>query len=1097
MCSWSQKIAGGVAILLLFCQPTPSHAQATAVDQISGTIQDSTGAAIPGAQITALQTATGFSRSAVSGSDGAYVLGSLPLGPYRIEVSATGFKTYRREGIVLQVNTNPEMNATLEVGLLSQQVEVNADVQMAETQTTGISQVIDERRVVDLPLNGRQATQLVLLSGAAVTAPPSDLASSKNYPSSTTIAIAGGQANGTFYLLDGGDHNDAFGSINLPLPFPDLLQEFSVQTNAIPASYGERAGGVVNVVTKSGTNAVHGDLFEFLRNGAVNAKNYFASSVDQLKRNQFGGTVGGPILRNRLFFFGGYQGTITHTAPPTVTSFVPTAQALQGNFITQSSACAIRTIYDPQTGNPFPNNQIPVGRFNQQALNVLKYVPTSTDPCGQILYSIPNNSKENQYLGRIDWTQSARHSIFGRYYYTTNDNPAVYTNNDLLLTSRPGTKDNVQSLVLGDSYTLNAAAINAFHFTWARERINRGPASGLPTAESLGLNVAPSPGNSPQINVSSHFGTSCGICSLAKVYSGSMQFADDINIVKGRHQFAFGGEWIHRYVNYQTSTQQNVSYSFNGQNTANPNPKRGDPVTGDAVADFLLGVPVSVIQGNLTLLNYIQNYVGLYASDKIRISPRLSINAGLRWEPYLPEIETKNRATHFDLASFMAGTKSTVFQNAPPGLTFPGDPGFPRAGTNSHFANFAPRLGVVWDPFGNATTVVRAGYGVLYDLPAMQYFDRFGFGPPWASAITLNNPSGGFTNPYASYPGGDPFPLPIPPKSDAVFASAGQYVNLPLHIHPTYFQQWNLSLQQQLSSDWLFSLNYLGNKGTHLWAVTEGNPAVYIPGQSSVGNTNSRRVLSRLNPQAGSAFSSLATVDDGANSSYNAMLVTLNHRLRKNFSLLLNYTWSHCINEGGIQSEISGNAYQDPNNRAANRGNCVTDVRQIFNASLVAETPHFTRNLTERLIGDWEMSAIVTARAGLWFSPGTGTDASFTGVGADRPNVTGDPNNINRTLNKWFDTAVFSKNLPGQYGNAGRDSLVGPSSYNVDLALFRNFPFEVFKKSQSLEFRIEAFNALNHPVFDNPSSNFASSNFGRILSAHDPRIMQVALKYVF
>jgi hypothetical protein len=256
-------------------------------------------------------------------------------------------------------------------------------------------------------------------------------------------------------------------------------------------------------------------------------------------------------------------------------------------------------------------------------------------------------------------------------------------------------------------------------------------------------------------------------------------------------------------------------------------------------------------------------------------------------------------------------------------------------------------------------------------------------------------------------------------------------------------------------------------------------------------------MLSQINPQTGSAFSSLATVDDGANSSYNAMLVTLNHRLREHFSLILNYTWSHCINENGIQSEISGGYYQDPYNRAGNRGNCITDVRQIFNASLVAGTPHFTRNLVERLISDWQLSAIVTARAGFWFSPGTGTDASLTGVGADRPNVSGNPNDINRSLNKWFNTAVYSKNQPGTYGNAGRDSLVGPGSTRVDLALFRSFPFQAFEKPQSIQFRIEAFNALNHPTFNNPNATLNSANFGKILGASDPRIMQIALKYIF
>jgi hypothetical protein len=1087
----SRGIVAAIFFFLFFHMPVLSHAQATAVDQISGTVLDSTGAAIPGAQIKALQTDTGFTRSAISGSDGGYVLSSLPIGPYEIEVSSPGFKTYKQRGVVLQVNTNPSLNLVLEAGLVTQQIEVQANVQMAETQTTGISQVIDQRRVVDLPLNGRQATQLVLLSGAAVTAPPSDLASTKNYPSSTTIAIAGGQANGTYYLLDGGDHNDAFGSINLPLPFPDLLHEFSVQTNAIPASYGGRAGGVVNIVTNSGSNAFHGSAFEFLRNGAVNAKNYFASTVDQLKRNQFGGTIGGPILRDKLFFFGGYQGTITHTAPPTTTSFVPTAQVLNGDFSTQtSSACgAPQNLRDPLTGLAFPNKQIPVSRFSPQALNVLKLIPTSTDPCGKLLYSIPNNSSENQYLGRVDATLSQRHSIFGRYYYAGYSNPGVY-NNNLLLTTRTGVVDSVQSLTLGDSFILSATAINAVHFTWTRERIDRGPAPNLPSATDFGLNVAPSVGNSPQISISSYFSSSCGTCSLAQIYSGSKQIADDVNLTMGRHQVAIGGEWIGRYVDYKTTTQENIAYNFNGQ------------ITGNALADFMLGAPNSVIQGNPTLLNYDQNYFALYASDKIRFGPRLSFNAGLRWEPYLPEIETQKRATHFDMASFVAGTKSQVYDNAPAGLTFPGDPGFPRAGTNRRWANLGPRVGLVWDVDGNAGTVVRAGYGVLYDLPAMQYFDRFGFGPPWASALTLNNPGGGFADPYRDYSGGNPFPLPSPPPKNALFVSAGQYINLPLHLKPTYFQQWNLSIQQQFGPDWLFSLNYIGNKGTHLWLSYQLDPGVYLPGQcgssacSTVANTNSRRVLTRINPQAGSAFSSIIQADDGATSSYNGMLATLNRRLQHNVSLLLNYTWSRCINQGDITSELT-NTYQNPYNRKGDLGNCNTDVRQIFNASLVAGTPHNTRNIGWRLLSDWELSTIFSARSGLWFSPVTGTDASLTGVGADRPNQIGDPLNVHSTLNKWFNTSAYGINAPGTYGNAGRSSLQGPGRYSVDLALFRNFPFEFAQKSQYIGFRIEAFNATNHPTFANPNATFTSANFGRILTANDPRIMQVALKYVF
>ncbi len=300
----------------------------------------------------------------------------------------------------------------------------------------------------------------------------------------------------------------------------------------------------------------------------------------------------------------------------------------------------------------------------------------------------------------------------------------------------------------------------------------------------------------------------------------------------------------------------------------------------------------------------------------------------------------------------------------------------------------------------------------------------------------------------------------------------------------------------------MFSLNYVGNKGTHLWFQTQQDPAVYIPGVcgktncSTVANTNSRRVLARINPQAGSAFSSIILVDDGGNSSYHAMLATLNHRLTRNLSLLINYTWSHCLSDGAIISEIT-NSYQNPYDRAGDRGNCVTDQRQIFNTSLVAGTPHFTGNWAWRLLADWQLGAIVTAHTGLWFTPSTGTDASLTGVGFDRPNVKGNPNLAHPTLKTWFNTKAFSANTPGTYGNSRRDSLQGPGRYDADLSVFRNFPFQAFDKPQYLELRVEAFNALNHPTFANPSGTFTSPNFGVVLTSNDPRIMQIALKYVF
>jgi hypothetical protein len=1058
-------------------------AQSTAVVQISGVVTDAAGGDVPNAMVKATEIETGFTRTAESGIDGGYILSNLPIGPYKLEVAASGFKTYLQLGIILQVNTNPVINVALQVGELAQRIEVSANATMVETQANGISQVIDQRRVVDLPLNGRQPTQLILLSGGAVTAPPSDMASTKNYPSSTTISVGGGQANGTYYLLDGADHNDAFGAINLPLPFPDVLQEFSVQTNSIPASYGERAGAAVNIVTRSGTNELHGSAFEFIRNGATNARNFFAATRDSLKRNQFGGTLGGPIVKNRLFAFGGYQGTRIRTAPPTSTVFVPTAAALQGDFSQlESSACGkARTLTDP-LGGTFPNNMIPVSRFTPQALAFLKYVPTSTDPCGKLLFPIPNNSDEDQGLTRVDWIQSSSHNIFGRYYITDWRNPGVYDGHNLLLTTRAGVLDRVQTATLGDSYTLGPGAINTLHLTWIRERITRGAAGGLPTSADVGLNVAPSPGNFPLFSVSNYFSTFCGTCSQAHINSGSWQLADDFNLVRGSHQFSFGVDLIRRYLDFQVTTQQNPEFDFNGVNT------------GDPLADLMIGRPSQFIQGNLTRMDEVQHYIGIYAMDKIRLSQRLTVNIGLRWEPYLPVHDTRGRATHFDMAGFLAGQHSTVFSNAPAGVLFPGDPGMTESGTHQHLTDFAPRVGVVWDPNGSGRTTIRASYGIMYDIPPMQIYDRFGFGPPWASTITLTNPAGGLADPFANYPGGNPFPQPSPPPKDARFVTAGQYVDLPLYVHPPYMQQWNLSVQRQFGDAWLFTVNYMGNKSTHRWVDAYHNYAVYIPGNSTTGNTQQRRVLSLLNPAQGAYFSFIGATDDGANAGYHGLLLTANHRFSRNFSALLNYTWSHCISDFDAASEMAGPFYQNPNNRAGDRASCVVDIRQIFNASIIGVSPNFRNTLTRYVLGGWEASGIISKRTGFWFNAGAGLDNSLSGVGADRPDLIGDVHVVNPSLTQWFNTAVFKANATGTFGNSGRNNLQGPGAFTFDAALMRRFKLT---ERHAVEFRAEAFNILNHPVFNNPSATLTSSNFGKILGANDPRIMQFALKYSF
>ena len=811
-----------------------------------------------------------------------------------------------------------------------------------------------------------------------------------------------------------------------------------------------------------------------------------SKTVDEQKRNQFGGTFGGPIKHDKLFFFGGWQGTILRTAPPTTISFTPTAAELTGDFSAISTP-----IIDPTTGEQFPGNQISPLRFSMATLNLLKFVPVGAPGAGEVEYSIPSPTNENQYLARVDWNQSQRDSVFGRYYYTKDSNPAAF-GGDLLLTTAPGVIDPVQALTVGDTFTLSSTALNTLHFTWTYERINRGPAAGVPSAAALGLNVAPSPGNSPQISVSNYFTTMCGTCSIATVYSGSKQIADDFSIIKGRQSIAFGVDWVGKYLHYTTSSAQNVAYSFNGS------------ITGNALSDLMLGLTSSFTPGSLESWNPVMNYFGYYVRDSVKLTHRLSLNAGLRWEPYLPQHAINNVASHFDQAAFALGTKTSQFQNAPPGLIFPGDKGFPEGGVYHTLALFAPRVGLVWDVFGNAKTIVHVGYGVLSDARNdLEIFDRFAFEPPWGNNITLNNPAGGWANPFQNYPGGDPFPLPNPPTATATFVSEAVYINSPLHPRPGYVQEWNVSIQQQLGANWLFTANYIGNQATHIWTIYQADPAVYIPGQcgasacSTVANTNSRRVLSQLNPVTGAAVSSMDTVNDGANSTYDGMLLSLNRRLKSNLSLLFNYTWAHCINDADAFVEVNG-SYQNPYNLAGDRGNCGSDLRQIYNMSLVAGTPHWKGNLAKQAAADWHLSLIVSGRSGFWFSPGTGSDASLTGVNSDRPDVSGNPNSFSRSLTKWFNTADYSKNPAGSYGNAGRDSLVGPGGYEPDMSIYRDFAYELFHKSQLFELRAESFNATNHPEFANPTATFSSAQFGKILStANNGRIMQFAAKYVF
>jgi len=518
--------------------------------------------------------------------------------------------------------------------------------------------------------------------------------------------------------------------------------------------------------------------------------------------------------------------------------------------------------------------------------------------------------------------------------------------------------------------------------------------------------------------------------------------------------------------------------------------------TGDSLADLLTGTLTTLTQSNTLEWAARGPVFSLYAQDTYKLSSRITVNMGLRWEPNLPSYDYFGRGSYFSKDAFLAGQKSSVFTNAPAGLSFYGDPGNTKSFQQSSWALFSPRLGLVFDPDGKGRQTIRISGAILRDTAELFYAERLTTNTPYGTSIDVPSPVGGFTNPYSGYPGGSPFPAAYAISKTIAFPANGVYVNMPNQTRPTYMAQWNVSYQRQITPNWLASVTYLGNKTTHIWVGEEINPALYGPG-ATTGNTNARRLLSRLNPVAGSSYASIVEADMGGNGNYNGMLLALQHRFAANYTVLANYTWSHCVSEVDFTGELAGSQYQEPGNRRANRGDCNFDYRHVANVSLIAESPGVGAGFTKRLTRGWQLAPIVQMRSGGPLNITTGSDTSLTGVGQDRPNLISDPSAAipqNQTPAGWLNRAAFANNAPGTYGNVGRDAFRGPGLLSFDVALSRQFRL---RERWALEGRAEAFNAINHANYNNPTTTLSSSNFGKITAAGDPRLLQFVMKVKF
>jgi hypothetical protein len=1098
-------LVGTISLLLT----TTSASAQLSTAQLSGRITDESGAVLPGVTVTAVQTDTGLSRNVTTDSNGTYVIPNLPTGPYRLEAMLQGFRTYAQTGIVLQVAATPTINVVLAIGNVAENVSVEAAAPIVDVQSAGISDVIENERIVELPLQGRQVTDLIVLAGAAV---QTGTVGSRNFPGGVNISVAGGIPIGVGYLLDGATHNSPQSNVNLPMPFPDALQEFRVQTSGLSAQNGMHAAASVNAITKSGTNNIHGNGFEFLRDHRLNATSPFAAigkdgkrQDDGLRRNQFGGTIGGPVIHDKLFFFGGYQGTRLRFRPSDQIAFVPTAAMLAGDFSAFASP-ACNNGRQLNLAGGFVGNRIDPALLSPAGVRLARRLPTATDPCGQITYTTTSDSNEGQGIGRIDYQMTKDHSLFGRYMATFVKHPAAYEggSDNVLKAADSGINNLAHALTLGDTMVFGPAMVNAIRVAYNRTTVNRYNTPYFDPSD-LGIKLYPYVRGQMAIQVLPAFEIPAG--STAAFFRNNFyQVGDDVTLIRGQHQLGFGGNLAYWNGHYNSSSRAAGIWIFDGS------------ASGSALADMLLGRVTSVEHGAPQDVPIHSYYMGFYGQDTWRAADRVTFNLGLRWEPYLGVSVDNNAVYNFNIDNFRKGIRSKVFVNAPAGLLYPGDDGFPsgKTGLNKQWTNFSPRVGVAWDVNGNGRMAVRASYALAYDFMSSDYHQINSSAPPFGNRSLITDPPGRMDDPYAAV-GGDPHPIVT--NRNVSYPAFGSFGTMNPDINSPRVQTWNVTFERQFGASWGMAASYIGTYSDRLWAQTAINPGIYMglgpctlrDGRtytvcSTNANLNQRRVLYQENPTEAALIGTLDLNDDIGWQEYRGLKLSVQRRSASGLSLSGNYTLSRCMGTKtpNTFSQIAS-GYTNPNDPEFDKGYCDQDRTHLASVTLGAETPSFGRNALGVLASRWRASGIVTIQSGTRIDIITGRDNALNGQRNQRVNKISDDVYANpRTLKNYFNAAAFAQPDPGTYGNLMRNSLVGPNYWNVDLAVTRQINLV---STQNLELRLEAFNLFNTFNWGIPGTeltaggwqaNLNAGTFGRITTqAGLPRIIQLGVKYGF
>jgi hypothetical protein len=1062
------------------------------VASIEGNVLDPSGRSVVDARVTAKELNTGAVRTTKTERDGGFRLLVLPVGDYSLVVESAGFAKYEQSPVRLSVSEVAKMAVTLGVAATAESVTVAGEAQGVETASNVLGKTVTGREILELPLNGRNFTQLGLLQSGVAPMTNGVATSGGSLRSGQSYAVNGQRPESNNFLLDGSKNiNRMDGGFALRIPV-DAIAEFRILTHTAPAEYGGTSGSTTSVVTKSGSNQWHGSLYEFFRNDVMDARNFFSREVEPLKQNQFGGTLGGPVKKDKLFVFGYYEG-FRNRQGITRSGNVPTVAQRNGDF----SATGRPLLNFLAGGTPFPENKVPASMLSALGVKASQLYPLGNTAQTIHTSTVVTSNETNQAGLRADWQPTDNSRWNSRYSFSDgyNINPISIRGSDL-----PGfpVRDDLttQSFTLGQTQVITPNLISSVRAALFRHTFEFDQRLNQASPREFGFNYdsASQAGQSlPFFNVNGYSPVGGAITGPRNSAQTSGEVYGSLSWNHGAHALKFGGELRRTYLNMFQAIAPNAFFVFAPSFPSN-----------DAFANLLMGRPVVFYQGLGDLSRGMRGWENsLFAQDEWRLNRKLVLNLGFRWEVNTPLVEERDR-----MNAFVPGVQSTKMPTAPRGLLFPGDPGIARGIAPVFYGAAMPRVGLAYNPDGRGLLSIRASYGIYYD----PFANGSGVASqvpvsslPWTQLVQFSGPSVNFANPYGA--------TGIPARE--TFTQPLTLIVMDQTAKPPYAQNWNLSLQRAFGGKYVLDARYVGTKGTHLPRNIEANPAIYTPANASLA-ADRRRLYANCPAVGNCDFTHVAKLSYVTNSTYHAGQIGLSRRFDSGLGFNVSYWFSKTLdylsamNLGGAAARpLAGenDIAQNPMDLRAERGPSLFDARHRFVASGSYQLPSLraSNRVLRAVAGNWQANMIAVLNSGTPFTVFDTTNVSqqashppISGYSGSRPDLVSNPNDGPRTVEQWLSRSAFRRLDPvaeaGRFGNAGRNIARGPGMANLDLSLLKSF--EVSERMR-LQLRVECFNSMNRANFAVPVSDLNSANFGRVLEAGPARLYQVGLKLLF